>query len=270
MKHDAPAALSSALVSLYDSARLAYAYAHARPPVHGHLVERMKRSLGLREPLARALDVGCGAGLSTIALRPLARSLVGLEPVRTMLTHRQAVARGVSFVCATAERMPFADHAFDVIAAGGSVNYMDRDRLLPEVARVLTPGGTFVVYDFSAGRRTKARSRLHEWFAEFEARYPPPAGYAFDVRALDYGRAGLRLDAYEEAEIAIAMSQETYLAYVLSETSVERAISQGAPIDGIRTWCKTTLRDVLGDASHEVLFASYIAYVGHEPPRAAI
>jgi SAM-dependent methyltransferase len=249
-------------VSIYDSARLAAAYAYARPAVHRHLVERMQLSLGLRGPVARALDVGCGAGLSTIALRPLARVLVGLEPVRIMLTHRQAVASGACFVCATAERMPFADGVFDLIAAGGSVNYMDRDRLLAEVARVLGPAGAFVVYDFSAGRRTKNGSRLHEWFAEFERRYPAPPGYAFDVRNLDYNRAGLRLVGYEEADVAMPMSLETYLTYVLSETSVEHAIASGAPIDDIRTWCDATLRGVFDEGPHDVLFASYLAYIG--------
>jgi len=178
-----------------------------------------------------------------------------------MLTHRHAVAREAIFVCGAAERMPFADDAFDLVAAGGSVNYMDRDRLLTEIARVLAPGGTFVVYDFAAGRRTKDRSRLLEWFVEFEERYPPPPGYAFDVRALDYQRFGLRFDRYEEAEIATPMNLETYLAYVLSETSVEHAISRGVPIDGIREWCETGLRDVFREPSHDVLFASYIAYI---------
>jgi len=71
------------MASVYDSERLAAGYAFDRPPVH----ERILRSAPLKErPANLALDVGCGAGLSTAALAPFARQAIGLEPVATMLT----------------------------------------------------------------------------------------------------------------------------------------------------------------------------------------
>ena len=60
--------------SVYDSERLAAGYAFDRPPVH----EQILRSARLTRHADRALDVGCGAGLSTAALAPLARQAVGL------------------------------------------------------------------------------------------------------------------------------------------------------------------------------------------------
>jgi ubiquinone/menaquinone biosynthesis C-methylase UbiE len=82
--------------------------------------------------------VGCGAGLSTAALVPLARQVIGLEPVSAMLVHRQAVAPHSRFVIGQAERLPFAVRSFDLVAAGGSLNYADLPSALAEVARVLT------------------------------------------------------------------------------------------------------------------------------------
>src|ERR1700692_1726145 len=83
-----PSELGAAVTSMYDSQRLAAAYAADRPPVH----EQILRSARVPRQADRALDVGCGAGLSTAALAPLARRVVGLEPIPAMLAHRRTVA----------------------------------------------------------------------------------------------------------------------------------------------------------------------------------
>jgi predicted TPR repeat methyltransferase len=55
------------VTSVYDSERLAAGYAFDRPPVH----EQILRSARLDRQADQALDVGCGAGLSTAALAHL-------------------------------------------------------------------------------------------------------------------------------------------------------------------------------------------------------
>ncbi|MEU4226165.1 class I SAM-dependent methyltransferase [Nonomuraea sp. NPDC026600] len=131
--------------SAYDSERLATGYAFDRPPVH----QQILKSVRLRRPVGRALDVGCGAGVSTAALAPLAECVIGLEPVPAMLVHRRSVAPSARFVIGAAEGLPFAAASFDLVAAAGSLNYTDLSSALAEVARVLTPDGVFLLYDFS-------------------------------------------------------------------------------------------------------------------------
>lgn len=247
--------------SLYDSARLAAGYAFARPAIHQQIVQRVRQLLGVDAPLARALDVGCGAGLSTAALDPMATVVVGVEPAWAMLAHRRAVAPRASFVSAAGERLPFPDGTFDLITAAGSINYMDRDLFLAEVGRVLAPRGALIIYDFSAGRRLRGEPALEKWFAMFERRYPAPAGYAFDVASPDYRRFGMQLQDCEEIEVAVSMTPASYVAYLLSEARVELAASGGIPEDEIRAWCESTLLDVFGHGLREVLFASYVARV---------
>ena len=247
--------------SVYDSPRLARQYAFDRPPVHPHIIRAIGAHLRLAAPVGRALDIGCGAGLSTAALAPLARTLVGLEPVRTMLTHRRAVAPEARFVGGQAERLPFPAATFGLLTAAGSLNYADLALFLPEAARVLAPRGVLVIYDFSAGRRLRGSARLEEWFAAFERRYPAPPDYDLDVRSLAYGPSGLRLEAYEEMAVAVPMTFGSYLPYALSETNVEAAIARGVPEGDIRDWCHDTLARVFAGEPREVLFDAYIAYV---------
>src|SRR5258708_8664549 len=91
------------MTSVYDSERLAAGYAFDRPPVH----EQILRSARLGGQADRALDVGCGAGLSTAALVPLAGRVIGLEPVPAMLAHPRAVPPHPRFLIHPPHPPPF-------------------------------------------------------------------------------------------------------------------------------------------------------------------
>lgn len=255
-------------MSIYDSERLARGYAFDRPPVHPLVVQRIAARLAAMAVRPRsALDVGCGAGRSTAALAAVASRVVGIEPVRRMLRHCREVAPTASFAVARAEQLPFADRSFDLITAAGSLNYADLDLFLPSAARVLTDRGVVVIYDFSAGRRLPADRRLDDWFAAFVRRLPFPTGYEMDVRGIPFDSVGLRLADYERFELAVPLDAQAYLAYVLSETNVELALSRGTAEEDIREWCAATLEPIFREGSRPVLFDGYVAYVTRQSAR---
>ncbi|HEX2310631.1 MAG TPA: class I SAM-dependent methyltransferase, partial [Vicinamibacterales bacterium] len=202
---------------LYGTDRLAAGYAFARPPVHRQIVARLAASDVLAgRVIRRALDVGCGAGLSTAALTQVAQTIVGMDRARAMLAHHAAVAPGAFFVAGRGEELPFATRSFDLVTAAGSLNYTDRQRALAEIGRVLATAGMLAIYDFAPGRRSSTADGLDRWFHTFERRYPYPSGYGMDVRALDFASAGLQLACFEPFEIALPLTAEEYIAYVLS------------------------------------------------------
>jgi SAM-dependent methyltransferase len=245
------------MTSVYDSERLAVAYAFDRPSVHAQIL----RSARLSRQAGRALDVGCGAGLSTAALMPMAGEVIGLEPVSAMLMHRQVVAPQARFVMGQAERLPFAAGSFDLVAAAGSLNYADLPSALAEVARVLTRDGTFLLYDFSTGGRSVSGDGLAAWFASFEERFPwPPGWQPFDVRELPLVAYGLRLLDYTGVEVQLPMTFDAYLRYMLSETNVESAIARGAcSAEEARDWCRETLKAVFAGGEVTVVIPGYVA-----------
>lgn len=247
--------------TIYNSRRLATAYAYHRPPVHRGIVAAFAKRIQLAHRPDRALDIGCGAGLSTAALESLAEFVVGLEPVEAMLMHRRAVAPDAGFVVGRAEQLPFAEQSFDLMTAAGALNYADLNSFFPEAARVMTPDGVLVIYDFSEGRRLRDDTRLEHWYAEFKSRWTSPPGYAMDVRQLPYQNYGLRLTAYDELEVAVPMTLESYLLYAMSETNIEQAIARGESEDAIREWCQATLAEIFNDNPREVFFDAYFACV---------
>ena len=252
------------MTSVYDSERLATAYAFDRPQIHGQIL----RAARLDRQADRALDIGCGAGLSTAALAPLARQATGLEPIAAMLAHSRIVAPHARFVMGEAERLPFAAGSFDLVTAAGSLNYADISSALAEIARVLTADGIFLLYDFSVGRRSVRGGELAGWFASFEQRFPWPDGWQpFDVRDFPLVAYGLRLLDYTDVEIPLPMAFDAYLRYMLSEVNVDTAIARGAySAEEARDWCRQALKTVFADGEVTVVIPGHIATLARSQP----
>jgi len=101
----------------------------------------------------RVLDIGSGPGHTALLFAPHAKEVVASDPTEAMLDEGRRLAKerglaNVSFECASAEALPFADASFDRVTSRQSAHhYVDLPAALREVARVLRPGGRFVLID---------------------------------------------------------------------------------------------------------------------------
>ncbi len=94
------------------------------------------------------LELGCGAARWSIALAKAGARVVGLDFSSRQLEHarRNMAEAGVDFplVQASAESVPLPDASFDVVFCDwGAMTFADPERTVPEVARLLRPGGLF-------------------------------------------------------------------------------------------------------------------------------
>jgi SAM-dependent methyltransferase len=243
----------------FGTDQMAAGYANARPPVHPRILDRARRILP--SAIARALDVGCGAGLSTRALEGVANQSIGMEPVEAMLRWTRTVAPACEFLVGAAEAIPLAARSMDLITAAGSLNYVDLDLFFREAARVLANGGVLLVYDFSAGRKFSNGPGLEAWFSTFRGRYPVPANEArsLDPVVLDHVGGNFRVRSHETFAIGLPMSHRSYLDYMMTETNVAFAVRNGTPYGDIRAWCEDTLGTVWQTEEREVVFTAYFA-----------
>lgn len=105
-------------------------------------------------PHKRVLDVGCGTG--ELLLRVLEQSpeaaCAGLDLSDNMLSEaRRKLGGRAELVRGDAERLPFADGAFDAVLCNDSFHhYPNPETALGEIARVLSPGGVFLLGDTTA------------------------------------------------------------------------------------------------------------------------
>jgi ubiquinone/menaquinone biosynthesis C-methylase UbiE len=92
------------------------------------------------------LELGCGAAQWGVLLAQQGARMVGLDNSARQLEHarERLAAAGVDFplVHSPAEEMPFRDGSFDVVFCDhGALSFADPLVVVPQVARVLRPGG---------------------------------------------------------------------------------------------------------------------------------
>jgi SAM-dependent methyltransferase len=90
-----------------------------------------------------ALDLGAGTGALARTVGELGARVLAVEPDPRMLEVLTARSPGVSPVRAVGEALPVAGACMDAVVVSSAWHWMDPDRAVPEVARVLRPGGTF-------------------------------------------------------------------------------------------------------------------------------
>ncbi len=66
-----------------------------------------------------------------------------MEPDPDMLAELRRGLPAVTAMSGRAEAIPLPDASVDAVLAGQAAHWFDLDRALPEIARVLTPGGVF-------------------------------------------------------------------------------------------------------------------------------
>jgi SAM-dependent methyltransferase len=95
---------------------------------------------------ARALDLGCGVGEYVRAFASRGARALGCDIALPRLA--EARRRGApGLVCAAGEALPFATGALDVVVLNEVLEHVQDDRAtMREVARVLSPGGTAIVF----------------------------------------------------------------------------------------------------------------------------
>ncbi|HXG04286.1 MAG TPA: methyltransferase domain-containing protein [Candidatus Binatia bacterium] len=102
---------------------------------------------------ARVLDLATGGGHTALAFAGLAPRVVALDLTEAMLHAARAFIRGrgvehVAFVAGAVERLPFPDGSFPVVTCRiAPHHFADVGAAVREVARVLAPGGSFLVQD---------------------------------------------------------------------------------------------------------------------------
>ncbi len=101
---------------------------------------------------AKILEVGCGAGLTTVELARSGYSVVSLDSVKEMrdLTRQRARAAGVAervkIIHGDVHELTYPPASFNLVIALGVIPWLANvKQALSEIVRVLTPGGHLII-----------------------------------------------------------------------------------------------------------------------------
>ena len=106
------------------------------------------------------VDLGAGTGKFTRALAAHGHRVVAIEPLEEMRAELAEAMPGVRALPGSAESMPLADASADVVCSAQAFHWFDHDAALPEIARILRPGGRLALVWNSRDDRDPWMARL--------------------------------------------------------------------------------------------------------------
>lgn len=217
-----------------DSAALAFAecapYYKFRAPYAPEAFASIQASFGLNRS-SRALDLGCGPGTVAIPLARIVGSVVAVDPCVEMIEEGRKAAElagsdNIQWRCMKAEEVTEGLGQFDVVVMGQSFHWMQRDRVLQQVARMIEAGGGLVV--INPGRRRPQESwepLVHDVIARYVT---PRERHPSKSPELAHEPALLRSEAFSiftTTEYAIAFERDiaSIIGYAYSMSSSPRS-----------------------------------------------
>jgi len=139
------------------------AYELGRPGYPPEAIEVLCDELRLA-PGARVADVGAGTGKLTRALLAAGLDVVAVEPADGMRARLREELGVVEARAGTAEALPLPDGSVDAVAVGEAFHWFDAARAVPELARVIRPGGGLGVLAHAAAGDSALEGRA--WAVE--------------------------------------------------------------------------------------------------------
>ena len=106
------------------------------------------------------VDLGAGTGKLTRALVAFGHRVTAVEPLPEMLEQILTSAPGAFALLGSAEIIPLPDASADVVTCAQSFHWFEHAVALPEIARVLRPGGRLALVWNSRDDRDPWMSRL--------------------------------------------------------------------------------------------------------------
>src|SRR5579875_2142649 len=137
-------------VARFSGFAAGYDAVRPQPPVT--LAELISQWAGVTMP--DVVDLGSGSGLSLLPWAGRARRVTAIEPSADMrkvaerrIAGLPAGAGEFTVIGATAEETGLPGQCADIVTASQAMHWFDPVRALPEIARLLRPGGVLAAYD---------------------------------------------------------------------------------------------------------------------------
>ena len=159
-----------------------------------------------RAMTGRALDLGCGTGISTDvwAARSPQLSWTGLDASNEMLNRARAKerAREVRFIHGEAEKLPFARDEFAAIGSSFALHWM-KPEALESTRRVLQPGGILAVAVplAATGAQKNGNHQLLRWIWKVRKKMSSLRSQGLNLDELEQRLSGWKIERLEEVRL---------------------------------------------------------------------
>lgn len=249
----------------FDYKRIAEGYAKDRPFLHSKVMELVKRKMLLTQNYKNGIDIGCGAGLSTKALRMICDNVTGTDISPEMVMVASALYQGERFWFKTcqAEEIQAEIGSVDIVTAAGVINWVDEKNFLPHIYDILTPKGLLLIYDFWITDKMEHNEAYTKWWhEEYLSNFPKPKRKENKWTNTDINQYGFKIFSQEEYTIPYEMDKDYFIRFMLLQSNVIAQVEEkGRNIEEVRAWFYTTLSTFWGEGAQKMIFQGYNWYI---------
>ncbi len=246
----------------FDSKRIAEGYAK-RPWLHKKVMEQIQKDCNI-EQLENGLDVGCGAGLSTKALRLLCKHVTGTDISAEMIAVCENIYNDSSytFYISKAEENKVPTQLYDIITAAGVVNWVDKDLFLNNAEKILNGNGLIVVYDFWITDRMDNEPAYTEWYQEkYLKKFPKPYRKEYVWEQNDLTDAFI-MENKVSYELTYEFTLDEFIDFMMIQSNVNEKIESGIlSVEEARSWMVNSLQPIFNGKNRTLLFKGYNWYI---------
>ncbi|HSK87668.1 MAG TPA: class I SAM-dependent methyltransferase [Anaerolineales bacterium] len=237
-------------------------YARYRPYFHPLVIEKIKTYLQLQQPVSFAVDVGCGSGHSTVALKEIADFVAGLDLSAEML----AVAErkpAIHYVRSAAERLAIKSNSADLLTTSMAYHWFEPTQFFAEVRRVLQDRAWLVIFNNGFTGKMKESPAFEQWVTEmYEVHFPTPQRNTAPMTAQFAQQHGFIFPYQEEYQNEVEFTIEELVAYLVTQSNVIAATEQGRQnVHDVYDWLIAQARPFFPSRKTTFHFRGFIWYL---------
>jgi ubiquinone/menaquinone biosynthesis C-methylase UbiE len=253
--------MSEIYKNYFSPKSVAQRYAKGRPRFHSFVVHQIKEFLKISEPLPFVMDVGCGTGLSTIALKEIAHKIIALDISSEMLALAPK-SNNLHYLLASAENIPISEPVFDLIIISQAVHWLDKDKFFAEAKKVLKHSGWIVVFDNYYTGQIVDNTKFNAWHLQkYLQTFPsvPKNPRSFQQETIN----GFSLIQENWHENKIELSSKELVNYLITQSNVIAAVENGTQtIEDVTKWLTDEISQFFdGNAKKTFIFKAPIWYL---------
>ena len=245
---------------LFDSKRIASGYANDRPWLHQLIIEQIKVDFADKIPFQNGLDVGCGAGLSTKALKLICNKVTGTDRSEEMvhICKTQYEASEFTFYTAKAEETETPQISYDIVTAAGVVDWVDKNRFLVNMKLVMSQNAPLIIYDFWISDKMLGNSAYTDWYQnQYLANFPKPPRNETVWEQEDI-QPGFSLIKQTVCEMPYDFVMDSFIRFMMTQTNINSKIESGYMTEEeVTDWMRETLSPIFRGRRQTLIFDGY-------------
>ena len=244
----------------FDDKRIANGYAKDRPWLHKSVIELIKSECAIDIPFKNGLDVGCGAGLSTKALKLICEKITGTDISGEMIQVCKTLYNtpGFIFYTAKAEETKIPETPYDIVTAAGVINWVNKNKFLKNMKSVMANNSLLIIYDFWISDKMLENDAYTDWYQNlYLTNFPKPPRNEETWHQEDMPDNFI-IDKQFDYQLNYEYDIDLFIRFMMIQSNVNAQIETGHKTETeIHTWLKTTLEPIFQNKKRTLIFHGY-------------